>query len=71
MYSAKRILACVLAVLMLASSLVITLPPVEADAANIIITLDPGHGGHDPGATGAKDKFGGMTEAQYNLIFCQ
>lgn len=42
------------------------LAPVKADASNLIITLDPGHGGHDPGATGART-WGGDDEKNYNL----
>ncbi len=67
--SIKKILASLLAVLMVATSLLVVMPPIEVGAANIVITLDPGHGGKDPGATGAS-AFGGMTEAQYVLIFC-
>ena len=40
--------------------------PVKADASNLIITLDPGHGGHDPGAVGAKN-WGGGNESYYNV----
>ena len=42
------------------------LVPVKAEASNLIITLDPGHGGHDPGATGART-WGGDDEKNYNL----
>jgi len=63
-------LAKLLAVVMIVATLLAVLPIVNVSAANVTITLDPGHGGKDPGATGAS-AFGGKTEAQYVLIFCQ
>lgn len=45
---------------------VIPFTAVETEAANVIITLDPGHGGHDPGAVGARN-WGGDDEKNYNL----
>lgn len=45
---------------------VIPFTAVETKATDLIITLDPGHGGHDPGATGAK-QWGGDNEKAYNL----
>ena len=60
----------ILAVVMIATTLLAAFPIINASAANVVITLDPGHGGSDPGATGA-GAFGGKSEAQYNLIFGQ
>ena len=67
--TSTKVLATVLAVLMVSVALITAIPPIEASAANIVITLDPGHGGKDPGATGAQ-AFGGKSEAAYVLIFC-
>ncbi len=65
-----KLLSTLLAIVMLAASLICVIPALPASAAgNIVITLDPGHGGSDPGATGAS-AFGGMSEAEYNWIFC-
>ena len=46
----KRI-SCILAIVMVATALVCIIPALQVSAAdNIVITLDPGHGGSDPGA---------------------
>ena len=71
MSSNRRFLSGILAIAMISISIISVLPFLEVSAAgNIVITLDPGHGGDDPGATGAT-AFGGMNEKDYNLIFCQ
>ncbi len=67
--ASTKILASLLVFVMMFAAVIAILPPVEANAANIVITLDPGHGGKDPGATGAS-AFGGKSEAAYVLIFC-
>ena len=60
----KKMMAGLLAVLMLASTLFAIIPPVKANAANLIVTIDPGHGGSDPGNTSAR-AFGGASEAEH------
>ena len=69
---------CLLAMTMTLTAFA-ALAPAVAAADPVIITLDPGHGSwnpsvtgdnKDPGATGAS-AFGGLTEAEYNWIFCQ
>ena len=52
-----------LAVIMIATTLLVAFPVINVSAAdnNVIITLDPGHGGTDPGNQSAL-KFGGNNE---------
>ncbi|MBQ7383924.1 MAG: N-acetylmuramoyl-L-alanine amidase, partial [Clostridia bacterium] len=62
----RKLFVCFLVLI----SIISIFPTIPVKAANLVVTLDPGHGGSDPGATGAS-AFGGMTEAEYNWIFCQ
>ena len=51
-----------MAVIMIATTLLVAFPVINVSAAdNVIITLDPGHGGSDPGNQSAL-KFGGNNE---------
>jgi len=54
-----------LAVVMIATTLLAAFPVVNVSAANVVITLDPGHGGSDPGNTSAT-AFGGNYESVDN-----
>ena len=60
----KKVIASLLAVVLLATALFALVPPVQSKAANIVVTIDPGHGGSDPGNTSAQ-AFGGDTEAAH------
>lgn len=64
-----KFMATLLAVLMLLTCGVILAPCASAaDLSKIVVTLDPGHGGSDPGNTSAS-AFGGREEAYYTYEF--
>ena len=59
-----KMLASMMAIVMVVSALFAIVPPVKTNAANLTITIDPGHGGSDPGNTSAS-AWGGASEAEH------
>ena len=65
-----KVIACVVAVLLVIPVLGVTAETAEAvDLSGLVVTLDPGHGGADPG-TMAATAFGGENEAVYTYSLC-
>ncbi len=66
--SYSAMLAKLLAVVMMVTALLVTLPAINVSAAdNFIITLDPGHGPDSSGTPGAV-QFGGLNEYLYTYM---